>query len=349
MNADGATLLIRADAGPRIGTGHVMRTLALAQAWQDAGGRASFVTAADSPAIRTRLEADGFSVVRVDAPIGSPDDVLQTISVAREQGARWIVLDGYRFTSDAQKAIKQAGFPLLWIDDNGDAAYYYADVVLNQNLCAEASHYSAREPYTQLLLGTEYVMLRREFLKWRGWTRPTPPVAQRVLLTLGGSDPDNLTLRLVEAMQHIAVDGLEAILVIGPSNNNGKSLNAAARASTFPIHVETNPANMPELMAWADVAISGAGTTCWELAFLGLPNLLIVLAENQRRTAECLADRGVSWLLPAGLSPALPEIGGMVRGFLRDSQRRTIMSCNGRALIDGQGAARVVEKLRAIS
>lgn len=340
MSAERRTLIIRADASAVIGTGHVMRCLALAQAWQDAGGQVTFAMTLDAPAVQQRLESEGMRVVRLETDIGSADDAAHTIRLARETNAHWVILDGYQFTAETQHAIKQAGFTLLWMDDNGDAAHYYADIVLNQNLHADASLYAQREPYTELLLGTRYVLLRREFRNWREWRREIPAVARKVLVTLGGGDADNVTLKVIEALQHVAVDDLEAVVVIGASNPHVAELAAAARASRIPIRLETNAPNMPELMAWADVAIAGAGSTCWELAFMGLPSIVLVLTENQKESARLLAEQGISICFDGRTNLQLEMLTKTCTRLIRDREIRQSMSQKGKRLLDGNGVER---------
>ncbi len=163
-----AQLLIRADASPEIGTGHVMRCLALAQAWQDKGGQATVAMALAAPSIQARLEAEGLGIKRITAQVGSAEDAAQVIQIARQLQAAWVVIDGYRFTGSYQQALKDAGLGLVCIDDEATAEHYYADVILNQNLHADAGLYAKREGYTRLLLGTRYALLRREFRRWQG-------------------------------------------------------------------------------------------------------------------------------------------------------------------------------------
>ncbi|MGH9649837.1 MAG: hypothetical protein ACRD3I_05135, partial [Terriglobales bacterium] len=164
-------LLIRADADLRMGTGHVMRCLALAQAWQDVAGQAEFLTTSDTPDILSRLRAEGMQVTPATLPAGSAADAAHTASRAREIGASWVVVDGYQFDAAYQQALKSAGLKVLWVDDYGHAPPYCADLVLNQNLCAEESFYLSREASTRLLLGACYALLRREFQSWRDWRR----------------------------------------------------------------------------------------------------------------------------------------------------------------------------------
>lgn len=343
-----SSLIVRADGGSQIGDGHMMRCLALTQAWQDAGGHATFAMALNAPAIKARLEAEEMSVVQMATDVGSADDSMHTINLARELGACWVVVDGYQFGSDYQRAIKNAGLSLLFIDDNGHADHYYANLVLNQNIHAEASLYAQREPYTRLLLGMRYVLLRREFLKWREWKREIPDVARKVLVTLGGGDPDNVTLKVIQALQQMQVDGLEAVVVAGASNPHHHKLEAVAENSRFAIRIDSNVTNMPELMAWADVAVSGGGSTCWELSFMRLPSIVMVLADNQQRIGERLQLHGAAINLGIGANVTASEITGTLNELLTDSAKRSEMARSGQELVDGEGAARVVRGIKSV-
>src|SRR6266545_2605823 len=102
-----APLVLRADAGTQMGTGHVMRCLALAQAWQDNGGNAIVIVATQASALEERLTAEGVKVIRLPTQPGSGDDADQTVALARNASASWVVVDGYHFGADYQRVIKE--------------------------------------------------------------------------------------------------------------------------------------------------------------------------------------------------------------------------------------------------
>ncbi len=191
------------------------------------------------------------------------------------------MLDGYQFDVEYQRQLKAAGVKLLIVDDTGHAGAYAADLVLDQNVHATEDFYARRESYTQLLLGPRYALLRREFKPWRSWKREISPVARKVLVTVGGSDPDNVTLRVIRALRLLAEDNLEATVVVGGSNPHGHELEREVQSGGNALRLVRDVPDMPQLMADADVAISAAGITTWEMCFLGLPAVLIDVAENQ--------------------------------------------------------------------
>ena len=340
-------LLIRADASTEIGTGHVMRCLALAQAWREAGGEAIFAAASVPPAIEKRLVSEDFKVERVTCEPGGSDDAEVALRLANERGVDWIVVDGYHFGADYQRLLKDAGLRVLVIDDNGHAGQYCADVVLNQNLHAKESMYSEREPQTRLLLGTRYALLRKEFWPYRGWNREIPKVARKVLVTMGGGDPDNVTTKVVKALDRVEVEGLEAVVVVGGSNPHLGEIKTAATESCWRVTVKRDATNMPELMAWADVAISAAGSTVWELAFMALPAVLLLLADNQREIGRRLDELGAAVNLEEYEECWVHKITEALKQLICPPERRRTISDRSRELVDGKGAERVVSVLRS--
>jgi UDP-2,4-diacetamido-2,4,6-trideoxy-beta-L-altropyranose hydrolase len=322
-----------------------MRCLALAQGWQDTGGRAVFIMAEGVDSFSERLTAEGMKVHHISAEPGRAEDAARTLDAAKSLNASWLIVDGYRFGSDYQKLIKDSGLRLMFMDDNGHCDHYYADIVLNQNLHADESMYSCRGAYTKLLLGTKYVLLRREFLQYRDWKREIQEVARKVLVTLGGGDPDNVTLEVINALRRADIDDLEAIVVVGADNPHYEELEEVASDCAFRIEFRRNVTYMPELMAWADIAVSAAGTTSWELAFMGLPSILLISADNQLMIAEVLADEGAA--VNVGLQEGI-SVDGIAAALVRLSKsrsRRSALSGHGRRLVDGEGPARLCDIL----
>jgi len=321
-----------------------MRCLALAEAWQDAGGGVFFVSVCDAPAIEERLKREGMPVFHIRQEAGTSGDADETARIAHDQGAYWIVVDGYQFGADYQKTIKDAGLSLLFIDDYGHADHYYADLVLNQNIYANMSFYKNYEPYTRFLLGTNYVLLRREFLKYSDWHRDIPKVARKILVTLGGSDPDNVTLKVIDAIKNIELEKLEVKVIIGGANPHFDLLHETVKdLSNFTLII--NADSMPELMAWADVAISAGGSTCWELLFMALPSLVISIAENQDTVVSELDSRSIAKKINGNVLRKPEELARIVSDFLHDFDQRSAFSKRLVRSNNRNGSARIISAM----
>ena len=258
------SLAIRADSTSQMGVGHVMRCLALAQTWQECGGQVVFLSHCESMLLRHRIKSEGCHLVPVEKPHPHPDDLENTIDILasicnpHSPVSNWLILDGYHFDSGYQRRIRETGYRLLVIDDMADLSHYYADIIVNQNIYASDLYYQCN-PNTTLLLGSHYVLLRREFLKYSNFKRQIPVRAKNVLVTLGGADPDNISLKVIEAVKLLDDADLEIIVVVGPSNPHVKSLQNVMLHASFCMRLLQNVPNMPSLMAWADVAVSAGG------------------------------------------------------------------------------------------
>jgi UDP-2,4-diacetamido-2,4,6-trideoxy-beta-L-altropyranose hydrolase len=343
MTAELGTLLLRTDAAPRMGTGHAMRCLALAQAWQDAGGQPVFVMAESLPGIDSRLEAEHMCVERLHTAPASDTDARQCLEVARRLSAAWLALDGYHFDDRFEQSVKQDGLQLLALDDYGHARHDAADLVLNQNLHVEASLYPGRDR-ARVLLGPAFALLRREFLRCRSWTRQVPERADKLLVTLGGVDADNVTRKVIEALEQQSAE-LEAVVVAG-NNPHLPELEAAAHRCKGTVRLLKHVQNMPELMMWADMAVAAGGTTSWERALFGLPGLVIILADNQRPVAEALDKEGLAGNLGWHGELSVSALAEAIRELRSDRERRAAAATTGPRCVDALGAQRVIGFMR---
>jgi UDP-2,4-diacetamido-2,4,6-trideoxy-beta-L-altropyranose hydrolase len=306
------------------------------------GGQVIALMTETTSSLESRLTSENIQVLHLKSVAGSQEDARETVQTALQFKATWVVVDGYQFSAEYQRIRKKNGLQLLVLDDYGHAKHYWVDIVLNQNISADISLYSNRESYTQLLLGPQFVLLRREFRDWQGWQRQTPEIARKILVTLGGADPNNVTLKVIQALQQVQIDDLQVVVVGGASNPHLEVLKEALENSQHSMRLESNVTNMPELMAWADIAIAGGGSTCWELAFMGLPALVMILAENQQAIAKKLDQAGIAQTLGRSVSQTAETITREIFKILLSKQIRTRMTQLGQVLVDGQGSDRVL-------
>lgn len=339
------TLLIRADANVAIGTGHIMRCLALAQGWREAGGEAMFAIAEAPHALRRRLTEQAFRIVEVAGSSGSVEDLQSTRTLVTAESPSWVVLDGYKFKGDYQAQLRQLCHVLV-VDDTGQQQPYAADIIVNQNAHASETFYLASSRETCLLLGPRYAMLRDEFSAYRDWKREISPLGRRILVTMGGSDPRNYTSKVLQELMAGPDTLLECRVIVGGSAQNQEQVEAIAREHTGRIEVLRDARNMPEVMAWADLAFSAAGSTCWEMCLLGLPAMLFVAAENQSAIAAELEKTGAAVNVGRSEQINWARVVERALGLLNNPDARTAMSRAGQILVDGRGRERVLDAMR---
>lgn len=322
-----------------------MRCLALAQAWQEAGGRALFVMADSTPAVNERLSSAGIEVILLQGRAASGDDARQVKELALSRRARWVALDGYHFGAGYRSELRSSDIKLLWLDDGGVAEQCVADLILNQNSDATEDMYPQRESYNQLLLGTRYALLRQEFAAWREWKRVTVAPARKVLVTMGGSDPDNLTVLALQSLNEAKSKGLEVTIVAGGSNPHLESLQKAVTESSGAIRLHESVSDMPALMAQSDIAIIAGGGTLWELLYMSCPVLSFARNPVQCRILGDLQCKGVVQFLGEPRDFQAERLASAIEELATSAERRERMATLGRELIDGQGARRVCKIL----
>jgi UDP-2,4-diacetamido-2,4,6-trideoxy-beta-L-altropyranose hydrolase len=335
--------VLRADAGAAIGIGHAMRCLAVGQAMRDRSARVVFATRDGAPGVEAKMRAEGIEIVRVPAA-GGDESEMETVRIARDLGAAWTVVDGGRVNAEVVDALHAARCRVVMIDDEGGASAGNPDVIVNQNTHATLALYAECSGRTRRLLGPAYALLRREFRERAGWHRDFQGPARNVLVTLGGSDPDNATGVVLSAIEHVGVE-LDVIVVIGASNSHADAVDRQAAKSRVRVRIERDTSRMSELMAWADVAVSSGGSTVWEIAFMGLPSLVGSIAADQ---GALVASSPFFESLGAFRAVRPEFLARALRELVLDPARRAAQSAKARAVVDGRGCERVLNVLSEI-
>lgn len=325
------------DVGPSAGLGHVQRCLSLAQALQAAGAECSFLVPGDA-ATEEHLREGGFPVRHCANPAGARE----ILSAAREAGASVAVVDSYRAGAATLERLRAAGLCVAAVDD--PAAFPFpCQVVVNGAAGAEGLPYRSSSGDTLFLLGPPYLMLRPEFRDVP--PRPIAERAERVLMTLGGTDRDGLTAQLLRAVGALRPTPL-VTAVVGPFFEEGAAIQEAAGACLPPARIVEAPPSLAELLRDCDVAVTAGGQTTYEAAACGTPVVAVEAAPNQALSLAALAGHGVLW--PAGRvadATTAERVAAAVASLLADADTRARMARAGRALVDGRGAERVAEAL----
>ncbi len=339
-------LLIRADASPSMGTGHVMRCLALAEAGRRMGMESFVGTRSTVPWLAERITQSGVGHVSLQGDLEQPErpdrlltDIAKGLDPAgggRENGAEgapWVVLDGYHFGPDCMRAVRDAGYRLLIVDDYAHQQQYHCDILLNQNIGSDRLQYAG--DIGLRLTGPMHALLRSEFLAARSSStaRTFNGSAQRVLVTLGGGDSGAFLALLKPVLELPDLAGCTIRIIAGATPRG--ALAKLSALSPAEIEVLAQADDMPALMEWADLCISAGGSTCWELCCLGVPFLTVELAANQRII--------VHGLEASGIAPALSV--SAFQTLLQDAVARQQASRAGRNLVDGLGADKVAARM----
>ena len=251
------------------------------------------------------------------------------------------MLDGYHFDAAYQQALRAAGLRLLVLDDFGHCTHYSANLVLNQNSNAGESYYSSREPATRLLLGLPFVLLRREFLRWRDQPRATAAPGQSPLGEHGRQRSKQPDADGRGQFGRAGIEGLRALIVAGGANSRYAELLAQAKGLGPGIEVRQDVHDMPQRMAEADLAVIAAGGTLWELMFMGCPPMIFARTPLQETIFRGLEAQGA--LVYLGFEQAVGQdcLAAEIGRLARDAGKRTRLAESGRRLIDGRGPMRV--------
>jgi len=326
-----------------------MRCLALAQAWQDAGGSAVFAMVKPPHSVQARLQSEGVEVIQISGVAATSDDSEQTSRCVAKCHPNWVVLDGYHFRADYELSLKRAGHRLLSVDDYGHLPHHHADIILDQNPQVPDHAYLHREANCTVLLGSRYVLLRREFSDWLDWKREIPNSGCRVLITMGGSDPDNLTGHALEAVAAAQLDDLEVTVVIGGSNPHANFLERVGQEMKGRLRLLTDAKEMAHIMSESDVAIIAAGGTLWEALFMQCAVLSYARNPVQSAIVDKLQDEEAAVSLAGGQKAQKEYVTQTLLELVRSRERRSKLSKKGRELLDGLGAERVVSALLGCS
>lgn len=334
-------IYIRADANEKIGTGHVMRCMAIADALKHCGQQVCFLIADDAGSRLLRDRDQEYLILHTD--YASMEDELPRLrQVFEGKKPDFFLVDSYSATPEYLREIRK--YVPVGILDDGVLRGYPVDVLINYNIFASASLYGTEEG-TQYLLGPEYVPLRREFT---GVDYSVRERAERVLITTGGSDKYDLGAKLIrEALAGKDTADLQYTVVSGAYNIHLEELQELARRHEN-VRVCSNVGDMWRLMRDSDLAVSAGGSTMYELSAVGVPVICFSFVDNQERIVRGFAEKGLvaygGDYLARGES-MLQEIVYHIGRLAADHDLRKNCSQRLRSLVDGQGSRRIAERI----
>ncbi|MBC7617632.1 MAG: UDP-2,4-diacetamido-2,4,6-trideoxy-beta-L-altropyranose hydrolase [Candidatus Saccharibacteria bacterium] len=360
-------VVFRTDASLQIGTGHVMRCLTLAHELRDKGAVCHFICREHPGNLIGLIRTRGFVVTAL--PGGATDfwpalaapvayahwlgcdwqiDAEQTLEFVKAIVPDWLVVDHYAIDSQWEEVLRPQTRRMMVIDDLADRKHV-CDLLLDQNLGREAEDYSSKVPAACMLLaGPPYALLRPEFAELRTYSlrRRQHPQVKNLLVTMGGVDSYNATSLVLEALRNSALpEDCRITVVMGPHAPWLLRVRKLAASMPWPTSVRVGVENMAQLMADSDLAIGAAGGTSWERCCLGLPTLVVVLAENQRLGAQAL-KRTAAAILIGEIDDIEIQLPRMFETTIQD-EILAQMSKAASEITDGRGLEKLSDLLRA--
>lgn len=352
-------IAIRVDASRKIGTGHFMRCLTLADALKQRGAQIRFVSRHMPDYLRDMLAAKGHEFAPLDGisseetaddtsyahwlGVRQAQDATDTMHALSDQPWDWLVVDHYALDARWEKVLRNIARGILVIDDIADRQHD-CDVLLDQNFYADMdTRYTGKVPaHCQLLLGPRYALLREEFRLIREQVKPRTGPVKGVLVFFGGVDADNYTGRALKVLINIGIPDLHVGVVIGSQHPCREQIEFECVQHGFTCHVQTN--RMAELMAAADLAIGAGGSATWERCCLGLPTLTICVADNQRKQIADAASEGLLYA-PELKDELILVVKRHVSALMENGYLRHVISRKGMQAVDGRGVLRVIGNL----
>ena len=361
-------IAFRVDASLPMGSGHVMRCLTLAEALKAQSAHCHFISRTHPghllEVIRQRghavtaLPADNLMSATANDPLRKQGyaawlgcdwqtDAQQTDAILASLQPDWLVVDHYAIDQRWEEALAPRYRKLLVIDDLADRPHR-CDLLLDQNLGRQPEHYAPWVPaHCQVLAGPQYALLRPEFAELRPYSlrrRQLKPALRQLLITMGGVDQANATGQVLQALKTCALPAdCRITVVMGLTAPWLQNVRALAAQMPWPTEVLVNITNMAQRMADSDLAIGAAGSTSWERCCLGLPTLMVVLAENQQPGAQALEAAYAARLIGA-VSDISTQLPLAVRE-LGDSECQRRMSLAAVAITEGRGVDKVLQAI----
>jgi len=355
---------IRTDASARIGTGHLIRCLSLALALRSRGMQVEFLTRCADEQLLQRIRTHDFEIQTLHASVpersvrgseyeqwlGVPwqTDADETLTLLEKHPPDWLVVDHYGINAPWERRLRDGCRAMLIIDDLPERRHD-CDLLVDQNLHGEETAHGSRVENrgAEILLGPRFALLADSFRKEREARCTTPFVkaagrTPRMVIFFGGTDPANETAKALTALEMLPVGSFEVDVVAGVLNRNLDELKALCRTAGYQLHLS---ADMASLYARADLALGAPGVSTWERMCVGIPSLLVAVAENQESVGAALEQAGYVTYLGkspditvqdyAGFLQALPHL----RGELQRQAKR------GSDLVDGRGALRIASRM----
>jgi UDP-2,4-diacetamido-2,4,6-trideoxy-beta-L-altropyranose hydrolase len=339
------SVLFRVDASAKIGLGHLMRCLALAQHLVDRKIEVTFAMLSSTvPFCKTRSDWVGnIHVVTEERGTDGSQSLKDYIEASQFD---WVILDGYQFTPTYRQTLSSSSAKLALFDDENNSGQLFADLVINGANHAVSAGYEKTASGAALCLGDEFRILRPEFIstKFNHWAD-----RNGLVVNFGGSDPLGLTIPVLEALDSInrrreAQTPLKVNVITGAAYKNIDKLRAVLSCLSYQVnHLHDSP-TISSVFKHARLALSAAGGTQFELLACHTPSILVVVADNQKSATLEAEKQG--WCATFQLTETtLSMLAEKVLLLWNDEQQLIEMHQQTKLYSVAEGAEKVIEAM----
>jgi len=360
-------VVFRADASVKIGSGHIMRSLTLAEALKENGVSVSFISRRQIGDLKHMVLNKGFRVSELPLPelgkydnnksfqnvddykdwlgVSEIEDAKETINAMENDEPDWMIVDHYSLGKTWEEHLRLHVKKIMTIDDIANRSHD-CDLLLDQNYSRNGiDRYTNKISETaSVLLGPRYALLQQEYAMVKESLRKYDGTVKRMLIFLGGTDPQNLTGLALEALCQQNLTSIFLDVVIGVNHPHAGEIRKRCK-SRGRTQCYTALPHLADLMARADLCIGAGGSTMWERLYLGLPTIVVSTGANEVPASKALgADGYIEYLGPASTVSA--EI--MVKKIMQMVNSPEVLvrqSVAGQKLVDGRGTQRVVKAM----
>ena len=355
--------IFRVDSSSIIGSGHVMRCLALAEALDSLGNSCTFISRNLNGNINNLIKDKKFSLIELPNPkkdfkdnkeikhsswleTSWEHDAEETIEILKNMNYDTLIVDHYALWLPWEKKIKDYIKKIFVIDDLGDREHL-CDHILDHNLGTGEEKYTGLIPKNcKTMFGTKYALINQRFLTYRDYSanRKNLSPSKSLLINFGGGDPKNYITKIIDAINIYKLPADISIeIILGPINSKDINLDKAIKNIPNKIHLHKYKENMAEFLSNIDLVIGAAGSSSWERCCLGVPTIMFSLAYNQNEIGVALSKSGSSVLMTDDDIKNGKLISKVKNLFSSDALE--IMSEKALQLVDGKGIERVIREL----
>ena len=340
-------VVFRVDASVEVGFGHLSRCINLAEVLRSRGNQVLFICRDDEAKSFRALEDRLFATVllpmtAVDEPVNQQEDAQQTIQALQGKKPEWLIVDSYSLSKGWEQLLRPHVAKIAVIEDLSGREHD-CDLLIDQNYSERsAGSFEKFVPKAcELLLGPRFALIGDQFRKLREVKSKPAPELNRIFVFCGGSDPQNLTQQAIDEILCSELSNIAVDVVVGAQNKTFDREAVLKLNANIEIHDASG--EFARIMSIADLAIGAGGTTSWERMCLGVPSIVVSIADNQNSACEKLGRDGLIHYL--GMQSSLKS------GALRDAAVKAKTNYaslfdqveRGQILVDGRGCERVAE------